>query len=321
MVQTFLSLQNQVLHWLDEGSSGATATTRVNVRNALNAAHRYRLSMYPWPHMIWDRTETFTTVSGTYNYMLHQEFGRPLYFRNQRTHELMVETVRKNIDPSKLDWNSDENGNRFVLWGRSPVAAQPTSASVITISSTSALDTGAADAIVVRGVTSSNSVTAELITPNGTTPVAGTVSFVKILAITKASPWDGTLTVTSNSAAVTVLTLNACEYGREYPIFRLLSNLTGGDIIEYTFYRQPMQLVNDFDIPEIPYPYSEILVWDALLDLMAYDSQLDSARFRQFGTNAQRIEDAMVAALWDGQSLGAEPRLIRERGTTSVPYL
>jgi hypothetical protein len=321
MIHTFLNLQNQVLHWLDEASSGATGTTRVNVRNALNAAQIRRLTMYPWPHMIWGRTETITTVSGTTDYMLHQEYMRPLYFRNQRTHELLVETPAKNIEPSRLDWNSDSDGNRFVIWGRSPVKAQPTSASVITIVSSSASDTGSANAVVIKGETSDGSVTAEMITPNGTSSVAGTTQFVKILAVTKASSWTGTLTVTSNSAAVTNLTLNSCEYGRQYPIFRLLSNITAGDVIEYQFYRQPMTLVNDFDIPEIPAPFSEILVWDALLDLLAYDSQLDGARMNQFSRNAQSLEDNMVAALWEGQSLGAEPRFIRERGTISVPFV
>lgn len=321
MVHTFLSLQNQVLYWLDEASSAATATTRTNVKNAINSAQQTRLTAYPWPHMIWDRAETFTTVSGTQQYSLHQEFSRPLYFMNRSTRQLMIETPKKNIDPSIVDWNNDTNGNRFVLWGRSPVLAQPSSASVITIVSTNALDTGSADAIVVKGVTTDNSVTAELISPNGTTPAAGAISFVKILAVTKASGWDGKMTMSSNSAAVTNLTLNSCEYGRQYPLFWLLSNLTGGDVIEYKFYRQPFPLVNDFDIPEIPAPFSEILVWDALMDLMAYDSQLDSARMAKFSENASRLEESMMAALWEGQSLGAEPRFIRDRGVTSTPDL
>lgn len=319
MVHTFLNLQNQVLGWLDERTDDGT--TRVNVRNAINTAHQSRLSMYPWPHMIWDRAEVLTLASSTQIYALHQEYSRPLYFRNLRTRELLVETPAKNFEASGVDPNNDQAGNRFMLWGRSPVKAQPAAASVLTIVSTSASDTGSDYALIIKGVTADDAVVAELVAPTGTTPVDSSNSFIKILSITKAREWNGTLTVTSDDGATTNLVLGSCEFGRQYPLIWLLYSPTSGDQIEYKFYRQPLILINDFDIPEIPAPFSQILVWDALLLLMAYDGQLDNPRIGTFRNQAQQLEDAMVEALWEGQSLGAEPRLIRERMTLETPIL
>lgn len=319
MIYTFKHLQDQCLGWLDERTDDGT--TRYNVRQALNQAHQQRLSMYHWPHMIWDRAETLTLDSAQQLYSLHQEYSRPIYFRNLRTRELLVETPNRNLEASGADPNNDQAGNRFMLWGRWPVRFQPSSASVLTIVSTSALDTGANYTIIVKGVNTSDAVVAEAILPSGTTPVAGTVEFTKILAVTKAQAWNGTMTMTSNSGAVTNLTLADCEYGRQYPVIWFLYQPVSGDQVEYKFYRQPLVMVNDFDIPEIPAPFSQILVWDALLALQAYDGQLDQARIGTWRQKQQQWEDAMVEALWSGQSLGAEPRLIRERLTLETPIL
>ena len=39
----------------------------------------------------------------------------------------------------------------------------------------------------------------------------------------------------------------------------------------YRFYKRPTVLSHDNDIPDIPYPFSRILVFDALLELYTYN--------------------------------------------------
>lgn len=311
MIYTFKDLQDQVLNWLDEADN--TTTTRTNVKEALNQAHQERLMQYRWPHMIWDRAETITMVAAQRLYSLHQEYNRPLYFRNQGTGEMLIETPRRNIDAENTDWDNDTDTNRFVLAGWQTVKAQPTSASVITVVSDSASDNSSTYNITVRGVDSNGAVVTNTITPNGTTPVAGTQSFVKILSIVKTAATNGTLTFTSNSAAVTVLSLTASEYARQYRQLELLYQPTAGDVIEYKFYRQPLKMTVDYDIPEIPAPYSQVLVWDALLMLMSYDGQLDEGRMATISNQRGIWENAMLDGLGEGLTMNAEPRLIRER--------
>lgn len=300
-----------MLFYLDEATD--TGTTRTNVNNALNQAHIQRLTDYKWKFMLWDTPITFPIVPGQRSYSLHQEFGRPFYFRNITTRRLMRETPSRNIDSQNVDWENDGENERFALWGLQHVQNQPSSPSVITIVSSSALDVGSTKAITVRGDTS-DGVTTEQINPNGTTPVVGLVQFTKILRVTKAASWAGTMTMTSNSGAVTNLKLFPTELGRHYLQFYLLFNPASADTIQYRFYRRPSPLVNDNDIPDVPDPHSVILVWDALLLLAAYDSRIDPLRLAIWRDNQDRAYLAMCQAFLDGQSLGAEPKFLARGG-------
>jgi hypothetical protein len=202
-IYTYKDLQDQVLAYLDE--SGTTGTSLTLTKNFLNQAHQSRLAMEAWPFMVWDSAETFVCSTSTRFYSLHQEFWRPLYFFNRDTKTYLIETPARELADTQARWN-DDTGHPvyFRLSSRSPVNAQPSASSVLTISSSSASDTGSAYAIIVKGVTA-NGVTSESITPSGVTPVNSTNAFTKILGVTKTVAWNGNLTITSNSAAVTNL--------------------------------------------------------------------------------------------------------------------
>jgi hypothetical protein len=304
-LDTLATLRNQVLYWLDEANN--TGTTKRNVEYALNQAHYQRCLQFPWKFMLMDSTLTLT--AGKQTYSLHQEFERPLYFFNRTTGDYLREMPMRSLQPSGVDWNRDTTGDSFVLWGRAPVENQPAAASVITIVSSSASDTGSTKAIIVRGETA-DGIRSETITPNGDTPVAGLIEFTRILQVTKSSTWAGTLSITADSGATEVLTLFPSELGRSYQQFKTLWIPQSADVIEYRFTRKPSPLTNDNDIPDIPHPHTQILVWDALKLLLGYDAQLDGARARLIEENQQRAEAALREAELDGQSIGAVPRRI-----------
>lgn len=306
-VFTLKELRDEVLSWLDaSGNSGSIST---NVDNAINEAHRRRLTAETWPFMIWDTAETFTLADGDQLYTLHHEFHKPFYFYNQTRKVYLTEVSARQLGPSGARWNTDKDVSKFVLWGRTPVAQQPTAASVITIVSSSASDSSAAKAITVRGVTSSG-LEEESITPNGASSVDGTKSFSKIIGVTKGAAWAGTATITAG--ATTLLTLLPSEWGRSYQQLYLLGSPTSADVIEYRFYRLPKRLVNDNDVPDIPPGHEQVLVWDALLALGAYDNRLDGGRYEEWKARQHAADIAFRDAFAEITPVEAEPQYIRD---------
>lgn len=315
-MDTLKILRDEVLYQLDEPND--TGSVKTNVNNAINQAQMQRASQQSWPFLIWPTAgltaEQFTTTTST-GYSLHAEFMRPFYFRDTTANVYLVEIPSRDIGPASFEWqgidlSTSMAGRQFTLWGQSTVQNQPTSSSVLTISSSSVSDIGSTKSIIVKGETV-DGITTDTIVPNGTTPVAGLVAFTRILAVTKSTAWAGTMTMTSNGALVTNLKLFASEFGRIYPQLNFVIAPATGHVVEYRFYRRPMILVNDNDIPDIPPPFSKVLVWDALLILAAYDGRIDNARMAVWRDNQQRLDLAMQHAFIEGQSLEAMPRYVR----------
>ena len=309
---TLAELRTEVLSWLDESSASSTSATYTNVTNALKQAHTIRLTEDQWKFMLWPSVQTITTVASTQLYSLHQEFLRPYWVRNTTQDVWMVEAPSRNLEPLGLDFDNDTDTNQFAFWGRSQVQNQPTSASVITIVSSSASDTTAAKAITIYGDTASG-MTSESLTPNGTTNVVGTTSFTQILGISKGADWAGTMTMTSNSAAVTNLKLFATEYGRSYQQIMLLSQPTANETIAYRFYRKPRELSAAGDVTDIPPPFERVLVYDALLLMAAYDNRLDGGRAGLWRTYRDDLDFQLRQSQLEGQTLGAQARYIMDR--------
>lgn len=306
-VLTFKEIRDQVLGWLDE--TGSQGTMLTNVNNAINEAHRRRLTAEKWPFMLWDSPELVTMVDGQQTYPLHFLFNQPFYFFNRTKKVYLREVSARQLHPSGARWNTDQDTQRFVLWGRTSVANQPAASSTVSIVSTSASDNTAAKAIVICGITASG-VEEESMTPSGLTPVESSRSFTKILSVTKSAAWAGTLTVTSDAGAVTNLVLLPTEYGRSYQQLFLLGAPTAGDVIEYRFYRIPKQLVNDNDVTNIPPGHEQLLVWDTLLVIGAYDSRLDSARKAEWSDRQKDALKALREATLEIQPIAAEAQYV-----------
>lgn len=303
-METLRTLREQVLSWLDE--SGDTGTTKKNVDYAINQSIVKRLTMTNWPFMKHGPI-TFNFVADQQIYSLHQDFLRPFYFRNKKTGRFLIEIPDRELEGSQANWFEDREGVKFRWGGRSPVLSQPNG--TITIVSGSSLDTGSTKKITVYGETT-NGLDSEDLIPQGTDEVTGLKTFTKILGITKASSWSGTLTV--SSGGVTLLNLLPTEFGRSYQTIHLLFKPSSTDEIEYDFYRRPRKLVNDNDIPDTPYPYSLIHVWDALLDLTAYDGRIDPGRIQIWGKNQMDLETQMRNDFLEGRAIGSRPRKIRD---------
>ena len=309
MPLTLGQLRSEALGWLDESSATTADQSYNNITAAIKQAHTHRLTEDNWRFMIaWGRV---TTAANTQSYALHPEFLRPYVFRNTTQKQYMIETASRSLVPFDVDMYNDVDTLRFGIWGRWQVQRQPAAAGPITIVSTSTSDTGVTNAVTIFGDTSTGQVT-ESITPNGTTPVAGAVNFSEIFSVTKASAWIGALTVT-DSGSNTLLHLDAGEYGRSYPLLQLLYLPSGGQVIDYGFYRKPREIAADDDITDIPPPFERIIIYDALMLMAAYDNRLDGGRLSLWTGLRDAMDLDMRTAFMEGQSLGAGPRLIHER--------
>ena len=263
MVYTFRHLRDQVLKWIDE--LGETTTEDI-VKEVMNQAHSQRCTEKSWNFMMYPVAQTFTTVAGQRMYTLHQEFNRPLYFYNRTQKKFLTEhptyQLAEHADPVLSD--NTTYPDQFIFHGETPFKQNLSAASTVSVVSNSTDDTGVTFQIVVKGENTDGEIVAEVLTLSGLTPVATTTSFVYLLAVTKSKNFNGTISV-KDSAANTLLTLLPWEMGRTYRQVYLLDNPQAGDVIEYKFYHQPLVLINDYDIPDIPGPYSQILVWDTLI--------------------------------------------------------
>jgi len=299
-ILTYKNLQDEVLANLDE--SGDSGTTLTLVKNFIKQAHATRLASFHWPFMKWHTAQTITMVANQRVYALHPEVARIIYLYNRTQKYHMKELQERSIENMGIDWINTTGDIYWKFADIWPVAAQPSSSSVITVSSSSASDT--AVTVIIKGDTASG-VTTETITPTGTTPVAGSTAFTKILGVTKTGTWVGTMTLTSNSATVTNLTLLPAEYGRQYRTIEFLSLPNAGEIIEYQFYRQPSVLSNDNDIPDIPAPFSRILVWDALLMFAGYNTDVSQKSMQIWAKMASDLETGLYQTFIQNQTRGA----------------
>jgi hypothetical protein len=304
-MQTLKTLRDQVLSWLDE--AGDTATTKTNVDNAINQAHAMRCTGERWPFMLWPATQTIT-LTGATQYPLHEEFGTGLYFRNSTTGSYLVEVPLRQLDQtgtSPLDTDSVQ----FTIDSYSPLAVQPTY-SVVTISSSSLLDTGAAKGVVITGYTSAGGMQTETITPNGLTPVSGSLVFTTITAVTMQDAWVGTMVLTHSGGTVG-LVLPAGVAARQYPMLRFYATPATTGTIDYRFYRKPRVLTRDNDIPEIPDPYSQILVWDTLLMFAGYNTDISRQSVEAWRDMQGQLSLSLQHAFLNPQTIGAMPRFVR----------
>jgi hypothetical protein len=73
----------------------------------------------------------------------------------------------------------------------------------------------------------------------------------------------------------------------------------------------PTLLTNDYDVPDIPPPHSQILVWDALLLFAGYLTDISSKSIQVWTDMRNKMEIQLAETFLEGQSLEAHPRYVR----------
>jgi hypothetical protein len=288
MIYTYYELQQQVLRRLDEVGQEAT---EANVKDYINNAHVRRVGQHRWS---WTKTKPTVvyTVAGEHEVVLKHNLSSLLHVKNLRTGQRVDEITEREFE--KLDLLSPPAGPvvRYMNWGTSPTARQPSTPIKVRVVSSSTSDVGSDYQFVVKGEDEDGNEVADLIIANGTIPVTGTVTFRRILGYAKLpGQWNGILTLTSEDAATTFLTLFPYEMGRQYQSLWLIERPGDAEPIQYRGYVQPLLMVNPYDQPLIPGGNSLILVYDALLEASTYIRDInpkDVARWQRLADEFER---------------------------------
>lgn len=183
-------------------------------------------------------------------FLYHEKFGFPFTLQYITDREFYSSSVNTLISYTPTHYR---------MWDVDNVINQPTSASVVTVVSSSSADT--TQTISVFG-TVSGYPDFEQIVLNGTTSVPGTKSFSNIDRITKSASTTGRVTCTTNSAGNTLAVIptgyqtDAIRF-KKIQLFPLPDSIIP---IQVYFYKQPYRLVNDGDIHELGDAFDEAII-------------------------------------------------------------
>ena len=285
-ILTFKDLYTQALTYLDQ--SGDTGQGLSMVKYAIQTANEKRLTQERWTFMLWENFVNINFVTGQRVYSLHPLATTMLTdFTNDTNLQIMHET------PTRARYKVGVQRDRFhfEFIKDSPVKSQPALVAPITV-------TGSVRLVYINQ--NGDAVQEDL------TNTVSSQSVQTVVQVTKLT--DVAVTLTDSSSNL-MLSLAVGEFGRTYPQIRLFDDGVGSEVGKYRFYKKPGNLIHDNDVPEIPYPFSRVLVYDALIELAAYN---DGTPNQWWLAQQQELDLHMRQAYQEGEMEGSEVRVVQE---------
>ena len=301
-MRTFKELQDALL--IRIGDEDDQDKMRDLAKETLNTVHRQILTERRYQFMIWPQTETLTLEVGRRTYPLHPQCSQLWYGLNESSGDWLEEIPAggaQEIGENLLTAESD-NPYRFFLTATQNVKMQPTTAGTLTVATTGGSES-ATNRVIVKGVNASGDYVEETLS-NGSawTSLTSSTSWQTIESITKyGATWSRTITATIGSE--TILTLLAAEFGRQYRQIELIKTPTSAIDFKFRFFRKPLKLVYDNDIPQIPESYDDILVYGALLDLQGY-ARPEPGELKEWKDRHQKLVGQMQQNFQQTRSTG-----------------
>jgi len=315
MIYTFDALRRQILRELDEEDDAPT--TKVLASDYLNQVHQMRALSYSKFFLIHPKPYFIKTIPGIQRYTLNPLVANILYLRNDTEEILMREIPNRGLSTGTFDWASEDgSATEFMFWGHSQVKAQPLTPGVLTVFSSNNSDFGTAYQVAVKGTNTDGDVHVEIFTLEGQAPIKGWYPFEEVISVTKSGEFNGTLQITADLGATTLLTLSPIEMGKQYRQIFLVQKPEISETLSYRFFRKPLILINDYDVPELPAPYSQLLVWDALMLFAGYNTDIRTETVQAWARQQAHWEEALEQYLRDSTVLGAEPLFVQDKEST-----
>jgi hypothetical protein len=301
-VKTFIQLRQEVLRYFDLAEEDDGTPDVLLVQDALNQANQRRASEEKWKFML-STQFTLEVVSGTSEYILPHTGLDKLHYLYSTTNNRFASSVpmreipnadvafQQNTVADNLYYDIDPSG--------SVVEAQPSVADRLVVESTES----EADEVglYVEGEDEDGQPVSETIYPLDPPDNHGEVYFSKITYYAKVGEWTGTLSLTTEGGE-DILTLLAADYGREYAVLRFYNTPSTDETFIYRFFRRPRVMSRDYDRPDLPFPSSNLLVYDALLDLATYH-ELDSESVNIWRDKQQQWEMQLYQFKLEGDTI------------------
>jgi hypothetical protein len=278
-MSTFVDLYTDLLNL---GGQDATGDALVMAKNAINRAYRRTLSLSGQASS--QREFSLTTVASTSQYGLGPYIKRILNVDDGANDRQVDQITKADYDGLYPGTTSGGDPLKYYILGVYGVNAQPSSASALEFKSDAATDTGTIRVSgFVGGVYSHESITL-----NGTTGVSTTKSYTTVERITKLQSATtihiGTVTATSNSAAVTVIVLpyHLDSASHVWVEFYPQPNLARTYTIRAEMNKPP--LINDADWPDIDEDFHDAILYLAAGEaLPAFGNEGLAARMMEDG--------------------------------------
>jgi hypothetical protein len=241
---------------------------------AFDAIKRYGV------HHLWSfnrRKSTFDTVADQEFYQLPRDLDK-------------ISLVRQIDSPIKLKYYPDHLFYKYIpyptatgspkvyrLWEEEGVETRLAVADTIDIVSSSTSDDSNYSVTVVgkdtNGIIQSNSYTL-----NGTTAVAGTITFAanQPLRISKSATTNGDITATENSGGTTLVILGKEERSPRFKVAGLYPIPSSAITIYLEYYTRIRRLENDTDVPDIDTKWIWVVRLGALAKIENYQKKPDA---------------------------------------------
>lgn len=186
MNRTYVQMQSNVGSNIQDTSTN----TKNIIKRCINDAYIDALRRYNWEFFNYDYS--FVTVAGTKDYVLPRDFGKELYVIDDTNNlNLIGKTAQRLAKDVPGDQDTQGTVVEYAIL-KKRVIKQPTTASQITIVSTSPSDVS--QTVFIRGIVNGYE-TVESVVLSGTTEVTTDQSFESIIHITKSGETVGRVLV------------------------------------------------------------------------------------------------------------------------------
>ncbi len=241
--KNFLNIYSNVGSDIQDTSS-AMAT---HIKRFSNEAYFEILRRLNWNGI--NPSYTVAVIAGTQDYILPSDFDKEKYVYDA-TNLLYIPFISLEELVEKFPDNLSSQGSveRYSIF-RDAVRKQPTSASVLTIVSSSSADT--TQTVRVKGTDSNDVELDESVTLTGTTNATTSNTYNSIRSVTKSASTTGRITITSNSSAVTVAVMAPADI--DYKVIKLRLHQTPNNALTLNvpYHIKPYPMSSDYDVPII----------------------------------------------------------------------
>lgn len=308
MPKTYKQLQDNVLEWIAD--AGDTGTMRAVTKQALNQSQQQLLTREQYDFMLHPTIKTLSVVSGTRHYVLPGNWQQGLWFRNPTTNEWLEEIPSKAIYEAE-DGRTDDDGNvqRFMINSVNNVLSQPTSVGTVVVTPSGGNE-AAANGVVIQGLDANGQWAEEALTSGSAwASLTSAGSFSHISNVIKTgSTWTRTIGVARGS--VTIISLTASEFVKQYQQFELLRDPTQNHTLEYRYYVKPIPLMYDHQLSQVPESFVDILEYDTLIRLVGY-TRATGDEVGMWAKASQELKDQMSQTYQHARTLGARAKRIK----------
>lgn len=259
------------------------------------------------------RKTTLALTSSTSEYNLGKDIGEPYIVLSSLSPYLIRATAEEDFDTRVPNPTATGNPDRYMLFEYAGVEVQPTAASALSITSTSASDT--TQSVLVRGVVSGQE-DYEQVTLNGTTPVSTTKQFSSIRSVTKSAETAGRVTVQSDSGTVTNLTMGPLEKTIRLKKVRFYPTPSNSGTITIKHFKVPFVPTQALDDSEIPSRWDYVVEqWAFAMALQPQGQDQLAEQQAQFALAEKYLNDDMASEEKQSEARIIVPRRGMDDGT------